>query len=265
MLEGEELRNLVLEILKSPSAKEMCSLRMELFMAAALSPNADACLVPFPFCFFDRVTKTKRLDHLRAKLTQVPKLSLMTKYANMEDEVWELLYWIFTNPLTIQPVPATEETLDYWSVQMKLRVPVDYLSRSFLYTVVNPMPKKGFLEGKAKHGSFHAFHGSKLENFHSVVHRGLIAALNQRSTYGVGSYLSNNFHISLGYSPGSPGWSNSEMGRPVVCIAICEIVDDPGITKQHFENSSHPDGGHYYYVVARDELIQLSHLIVITG
>jgi len=270
MLEGEECRYQVLEILSNPSRRQMCNLRTELFMVAAASANAEMCLMPFPSCFFDRVTKTKMVEDLKAKIDQVPKLSEIDESTVMDAVVWELLYWVFTNPLTIQPVPNTKEVLENWSTQTGLQLSKLNPHRCFLYTVVNPTPKKGFLEGKAKYGTKFAFHGSSLENFHSVVHRGLIAALNKRSAYGVGSYLSTAYNVSLTYSGISPGWKNSEIGTQVRCVAICEVVDDPSITQKDFpQNQSFGGQGGFgplsYYVVAKDELIQLSHLIMIVG
>lgn len=57
-----------------------------------------------------------------------------------------------------------------------------------------------FLEGKKKFGSFFAFHGSPVENFHSIIHNGIISALNKRSAHGFGSYLTTSLKTALKYA-----------------------------------------------------------------
>jgi poly[ADP-ribose] polymerase 16 len=276
MFEPEECKFQVLEILSNTSRRQMCNLRAELFMVAAGSPNAETCLMPFPSCFFDRATKKKRVEDLQRKIHQIPKLSQIDEFTKMDKDVWELLFWVFTNPLTIQPVTATREILDTWMTQTGLHITKINLKRTFLYAVVNPTPKPRFIEGKAKFGTKFAFHGSKLENFHSVVHRGLIAALNRRSVYGIGSYLTNAFNVSFEYSTNAvcAGWVNTEIGSQIRCVAICEFVDDPDLNsikrtefagRPSFAIAGQESASTTYYVVAKDELIQLSHLIVMVG
>lgn len=130
--------------------------------------------------------------------------------------------------------------------------------------------------GKAKHGSFFAFHGSGVENFHSIIHRGLVCALNQRSSYGFGTYLTLNYDTAFGFATHSIVWEHCKLlskKRGVGCIAIVEVVDDPSI-KWPYKATFKPNEGAedvdlwtqrkqcYCCVVDRDELMQLRYLLL---
>lgn len=110
-----------------------------------------------------------------------------------------------------------------------------------------------------------AYHGSKLESFHSILNYGLqqhlckvsscisiafeylivlilithfyhyfaIFILLQNALYGEGIYLSSELSVSLIFSPTSYGWENSQCGRRSSCLAICEFVNHPTHLKCH--------------------------------
>lgn len=96
-----------------------------------------------------------------------------------------------------------------------------------------------------------AYHGSKLESFHSILNYGLqqhLCKVNNRfrafyfvfifdreqilyyfqnALYGEGIYLSSELHVSLMFSPTGHGWNRSQCGTRVSMLAICEFVDHP--------------------------------------
>lgn len=85
-----------------------------------------------------------------------------------------------------------------------------------LFKVTPSVPKTSFDAEKVTHGSFFAYHGSPLENFHSIIHRGLKNELNIRKAYGHGTYLSSTLKVSKGYSTGSEAWGHSALMTPHV-------------------------------------------------
>jgi hypothetical protein len=266
LFDNDEYMVRVLEILSDKDRVDMCSLRMELFIAAALSPDAAACVMPFPACFYDRVKKVKLLQELWDSIFTIPALSTLNEGTKLPQRTWELLYWILTNPLTIQPVPASPDTIKSWSAETGLSLNIP-LGGALLFKVLNPFPKKGFLEGKAQYGTVFGFHGSKVSNFHSIVHRGLVSALNTRSLFGVGSYLSSSFRYSINYSPLEVSWPKGSFGGSFRCLGICEVVKDPSIKKLVFRPAGGSTAGNQqqniiFYVVEKDELVQLSHLLL---
>ncbi|KAM5345747.1 hypothetical protein ACJ41O_011608 [Fusarium nematophilum] len=112
--------------------------------------------------------------------------------------------------------------------------------------------------GQRHHPSLFAWHGSRLENWHSIIRTGLdfSTTLNGRA-YGNGVYFSKDFYTSQGYSTRSLGawsvftWPNSQL-RVSNAISICELVNEPSkfvSTNPHF-------------VVDKIEWIQCRYLFV---
>lgn len=116
-----------------------------------------------------------------------------------------------------------------------------------------------------------------MENFHSIIHRGLSSSLNERSKFGPGTYLTLNFNTANSYASKSFPWEHSQFipktnSKPKVkCIAVVEVVDDPSISwPQVKESDVTPTEDLWFWrrksyccVVNSDDLMQLSHLIVL--
>jgi Poly(ADP-ribose) polymerase catalytic domain len=102
--------------------------------------------------------------------------------------------------------------------------------------------EEGFQSLRARHGSVLAFHGSALENVHSILTRGLqpggVGFGERRELYGAGIYLSTDLsvaHSFLAYS--SVGASTSSRSDPLLrgrlgCLAVCEVVRDPAAVRE---------------------------------
>lgn len=102
-----------------------------------------------------------------------------------------------------------------------------------------------------------AYHGSKLESFHSILNYGLQQHLckvssrlylfinsfltflfhSKNALYGEGIYLSSEQHVSLMFSPTSYGWENSRCGKRNSCLAICEFINHPSHLKCHTQGT----------------------------
>ncbi|KAJ4269599.1 hypothetical protein NW762_001266 [Fusarium torreyae] len=105
--------------------------------------------------------------------------------------------------------------------------------------------------------SLFAWHGSPLENWHSIIRTGLdfSQTLNGRA-HGNGVYFAKEFATSCGYSGRRSGsssytWPNSAL-RATNAISICEIVNKPA----QFVSTSP------YFVVNKIEWIQCRYLFV---
>lgn len=99
----------------------------------------------------------------------------------------------------------------------------------------SPLEEDLFAKMKAEHGSIYAFHGSRLENWHSILHNGLRNASGTKlqlngAAYGPGVYLSPNSSVSYGYSANTSG---------EYCIAIAEVINLE--IKQHGDIWVQPD------------------------
>eukprot|EP00957_Ditylum_brightwellii_P097712 7441700-Ditylum_brightwellii.AAC.1 len=138
----------------------------------------------------------------------------------------------------------------------------------FLMYSASPEREQAFVTAKRTHGSIFAFHGSPIENWHSILRGGVknCSGTNLQlngASYGPGVYLSPNASTSLGYSKVVKG-SNYESiasssrsenqfisGEQVKILALCEIIDDGTIKKADS-----------IWVVANDEHVVTRFLFV---
>lgn len=98
-----------------------------------------------------------------------------------------------------------------------------YTDEQYLLLMDSPEKEQVFQDLKAEYGTVYAFHGSALENWHSVLRNGLYVASNTEfqttgARYGAGIYISPR----LGYSS---NYSKQSVGSPYRCLALCEIID----------------------------------------
>ena len=113
-------------------------------------------------------------------------------------------------------------------------------THQFLLLSAPPAKEAAFRKLKQKHKSIYAFHGSSLENWHSIMRNGLMNASGTKfqlhgAAYGAGIYLSPHASVSFGYSGihgGHPPQADKKKGRPTMlssqnlnCIALCEVID----------------------------------------
>jgi len=121
----------------------------------------------------------------------------------------------------------------------------------------------------AQHGSTFAFHGSPLENFHSILHNGLSVRFTQldHGVYGDGVYFSRDPKVARGYvtyGDTAPHCCHESLRqRSIGCLAVCEVALHPSV-KRHTSTatrtaSSMPDS---YLVVTNDHLIKMRWLFV---
>jgi hypothetical protein len=129
---------------------------------------------------------------------------------------------------------ATDQRLGYWLMVSTKSYIVEQLEHPFkphqLFLVLasSPDEEQRFLALKQKHGSTYAFHGSPLENFHSIIHNGLKNASGTRlqlngAAYGPGIYLSPSSATSGSYSR----WYNTgyASGSQLCAMAIVEVIN----------------------------------------
>jgi len=81
--------------------------------------------------------------------------------------------------------------------------------------------------------TFHNFHGSPFGNWHSILRRGLqiAGAHTGLARSGAAIWMANDFNTSIGYSTKeghTPGWQNSMFGDKLYCMAMLEVIEDPG-------------------------------------
>uniref|UniRef100_A0A8C0V3P8 Poly [ADP-ribose] polymerase n=1 Tax=Cyanistes caeruleus TaxID=156563 RepID=A0A8C0V3P8_CYACU len=201
---------------------------------------------------YDRVMKA--LDSITSirEMTQAPYLEIKKQMDKQDPLAHPLLQWVISsNRSHIVKLPVNR--------QLKFM----HTPHQFLLLSSPPAKESNFRAAKNLYGSTFAFHGSHIENWHSILRNGLVVASNTRlqlhgAMFGSGIYLSPLSSISFGYSgmnkkqqkvsakdepaSGSKGGNTSQsqkkgqqsqflQSRNLKCIALCEVITSPDLHK----------------------------------
>ncbi|XP_069851265.1 protein mono-ADP-ribosyltransferase PARP16 isoform X3 [Dipodomys merriami] len=230
-------------------------LRCSLFVSALQSYKRDSVLRPFPAAYTRH--DWKDFEALLADTHRLPNLKELLQSSGDKDQwAWDLfekIQQLTGAPHT--PVPAP-----------------DFLFEIEYFDSANAK----FYETKGERDLIYAFHGSRLENFHSIIHNGLHCHLNKTSLFGEGTYLTSDLSLALIYSPHGHGWQRSLLGPILSCVAVCEVIDHPDVKCQTKKKDSkeidrgrarvrHSEGGDVppkYFVVTNNQLLRVKYLLV---
>ncbi|XP_062062125.1 protein mono-ADP-ribosyltransferase PARP16 isoform X1 [Lepus europaeus] len=249
-------------------------LRCSLFASALQSYKRDSVLRPFPASYARH--DCKDFEALLADTSRLPNLKeLLQSSGDNDKRAWDLVSWILSSKaLTIHSAGKAEfEKIQKLTGAPHTPVPApDFL---FEIEYFDPANAK-FYETKGERELIYAFHGSRLENFHSIIHNGLHCHLNKTSLFGEGTYLTSDLSLALIYSPHGHGWQRSLLGPILSCVAVCEVIDHPDVKCQTKKKDSkeidrrrarikHSEGGDIppkYFVVTNNQLLRVKYLLV---
>lgn len=266
----EEKRQKVVDVIKEDLLA--ADLTWSLFLAALKSYRHDSILRPFPNAFVSEAGE-KDFETLAQVAGEVPSLRTLLHQSKdkstLSQQAWELLEWALQdNPFTIKPLENSQ-----FSRIQELTGKASYkVEPNFLFEVqYQNASNQRFAELQTQYDVIYAYHGSRLENFHSILHNGLIHALSKNTLFGEGTYLSSDLSVSMPYSQKAKAWQKSIVGESLSCVAVCQIIDHPDVKCQTEDTDKRraraPDslGGDVpdkYYVVTNSELVRLKYLLV---
>nr|XP_012140881.1 PREDICTED: mono [ADP-ribose] polymerase PARP16 isoform X2 [Megachile rotundata] len=250
-------------------------LKWSLFVAACNTYRYDTCLKPFPPMYIKN--ECKDIEALRRSIELIPPLAVIFD-ALSEPDVYdrygtaiELLHWVLIRLRNPYIKSINKESYD--SILRKVPSEMSVAAPNLIFQVASA--KQSTSEEKWKmlaqgHTTFHAYHGSRLENFHSIIHYGLQQNMCKKSLFGNGIYLSSELGVSLPYSPVGYGWGGSMLGSEMSCIALCELVNRVDVKTGDSEDSARKAvtdsmGGRVpnkYYLVTNSELVRVRYLLV---
>ena len=192
------------------TAAEVVDLLIAMAKSACKHPRKTLIFDPFPIVVDpenpgELAFNPKKPDYQKAAaaMDSFPEMKRVTSLVGsalkrMMDGVdklgYPLLNWIVSsNRSHIVKLPV-EKQLDFM-----------HTPHQFLLLCSPPSKETAFRGLKREHGSTFAFHGSKFENWHSIVRNGLYNASGTRhqtngAAYGPGIYLSPIASVSYGYS-----------------------------------------------------------------
>ncbi|CAH2274432.1 mono [ADP-ribose] polymerase PARP16 [Pelobates cultripes] len=249
-------------------------LKCSLFASALKSYKRDSVLRPFPP--FYTIDQLKDFDALIADTNGLPCLrDIIQRKTGWDKKSIELLSWILSEKIfTIKSVNKNKyEEIGALLGSPSLALPTpDFLFEIEYCEKLNAK----FQEIRGERDLMYALHGSRLENFHSILHNGLHCHLNKTSLFGEGTYLTSDLSLALLYSPHGHGWCHSILGPVLSCVAVCEMIDHPDVKCQakkkdsceidrkraRARNSEGGDVPQKYFVVTNNQLLRVKYLLV---
>jgi poly [ADP-ribose] polymerase 6/8 len=200
-------------------------------------------------------------DKVHRCIERMPPVNTLQQYANKGGEklirakldeidplMYPLLRWIISSMRSHLKKLEKHEMMSQFNTNYQYKL----MSAS-------PEKEKNFQQLKKQYRSFHAFHGSSLCNWHSIMRTGLKnmsgkAGQVNGAAYGSGVYCASNSSTSFSYMRYTSGWSNSSFGRTNLgCLAMVEIIDKPGIKKVP------------YYVIENENLLMTRYFFFYAG
>jgi len=209
---------------------------------AAKSARNNVIFEPFPTIFDPKDAKkmildpkNKNFDKAIEILSRFPSVEAMSQAKDFTDmkkrmdkaheHAYSVLQWIITSNRS-------------HVVKMQHDKQIKSMVTPHQYLLLSAPPEK---EAKFRHlreqfGSCFAFHGSSIENWHSILRQGLKNASGTKlqmngAAYGSGIYLSPHAATSFGYCrfygtvPVNQGGNRFLDSTNMSCIAICEVIN----------------------------------------
>ncbi|WAR01015.1 PAR16-like protein, partial [Mya arenaria] len=216
----------------------------------------------------------------RKMVSEVPALSRLSRECHkLPNKQLELIKWVLDARTFVLNNVGSSKFSDIKKLTGHLfKVP----KPNFIFEVQpSAVADERFEQIRDGRGLMYAYHGSRLENFFSILHNGLALHMNKMSVFGEGTYLSSELSVSLIYSPQGGGWDHSELGNSLSCVAVCEMIDAPSVKCQDKPyttekgssvvaararaNAGPSEGGDVpekYYVVQNNEVMRVKYLLV---
>jgi len=216
---------------------------------------------------------SKDTTGLQSVIREIPPVStlkrqLELKSSQLSGQLLQLLLWILTggqSQLSLRCLSKEE-------AGEKLALVCGNLSSSNLPTYVLEVKTANTARWLAENDgsdTFHAFHGSRLDNWHSILHHGLQQHRAKNSLFGEGIYLSPELGVSLSYSSRGLGWEASQLGNCLACVCLAQVRHHESV-KIHSEDPRRgrvegSEGGqlpHKYILVRNNDLLHIRYLLV---
>ena len=144
-----------------------------------------------------------------------------------------LLNWLLTRDtfkLDMVPIESVLSLVDH-----QLSVPSPNFAFEINYSSTRNERFNDLTEN-GRYRKFYAYHGTRFDNLHSILHIGFLGHMNKLSLFGSGTYFSLEPSVSLHYSPFATVWPNSLLGKRLSCLLLCEMIDQPDHVKCAIES-----------------------------
>ena len=238
-------------------------LLVNLTYATTINNRADKIMNPFPERFDEYPDKYNYIKTLILAVgslqelceTQFKTLTEFRDYLNTlanQGDIYYLLQWIYYSNRTHLIYQTEKVILD------KIDIKLPFYKHCFQILSNTPEKEAQFQELSQKHENHYGFHGSSLENWHSILRLSLKNYSNTDkmtcgAAYGPGIYLADDYNTSLSYTKSGQITGNSILPKQISLMLLCQIVNDgtDGYTKP------------CHYVIKDEKLVSMKYLFIL--
>lgn len=244
-----------------------CDVLISLFTSALMSYRSDSLIRPFPKPF---MTEAGERDVARLKTTAegLPTVSELQHPSAAEEA---LLGWLLKprGQMVVSRSPTLYESIQGVTGTSSYKVKPDCIVQ--LLEIDDGESTSAFEKLKAMHGSIIGYHGTGLENVHSILRNGFLNHFNTTALYGEGTYLSTDLSVAVGFCSSGKAWNRSKLGNKLSCVIVCEIIKHPGVrlpgtrAKPDVDRASTIGGEHVpesYIIVENNDLVRPKYLFI---
>lgn len=245
-------------------------IKWTLFVTAAQSYRYDSQLKPFPPKFF--LNNVMNIELLIHTINNTPALKVLLdmitdeNYDELDVEVVELLHWVLVTEK--DPVLRTVKKSEFENILSKVPQEQPNVKPTHIFEIYRSSNSKAetkFDNYRAEYKSNYAFHGSKLDSFHSILNHGLHQHMCKSALYGEGIYLSSELSVSLNYSPNGAAWGASACGSFLSCVAVCEYIEHPEHLHCHVKAQKKSKVPEKYFVITNNDILRIRYLLVFSN
>lgn len=240
---------------------------IQVSFAAAQSTRRDMIFNPFPWCFKTRDEFTDDPLGIVATNRNYAALTKCVKLMSI-DGLLATIEECDTDQILIDELCKLDLCGKNLYKFLKFIVETKAISSEYREWVVDIKTRKSYRQFKIKHDSYtesefmkssqdfcYLFHGSAIENWHSIIRNGIFNASGTKmmttgAAYGNGVYLSDNLAVNSSYSRGSLS-GGSHTGCDMV-VAVFQVA----AAKSKYQKSTN------IFVVPDSKLLLLRYLIV---
>ncbi|XP_047139815.1 protein mono-ADP-ribosyltransferase PARP16 [Hydra vulgaris] len=248
-------------------------LKLALFTSALNSYRHDSCLRPFPNIFGDTCDKNIAVKQMKSLLSEFRPLAEMVNIISlMSEDCQKMIHWALDSKIYSSKT-CNKHVFD--DVQKKTGCSSYQVQPDYIFEIkYNTFSSQKFDDLAKMYGVKYGFHGSRMDNFHSIVNNGLQVHMVKNAVFGEGVYLSEDLSVSMPYISSGFTWQHSKLGQQISCVAVCEVLDHPGVkctmktvngaNRSRANNSEAGEVPKKYFVVTSSDLVRVKYIFVFT-
>ncbi|XP_074650599.1 protein mono-ADP-ribosyltransferase PARP16-like [Tubulanus polymorphus] len=246
-----------------------------LFFSALRSYKHDTLVRPFP-PQFSTSNNEKDFKNLAKTASNLPALPLVKRNVkNIDENCSQLLNWLINcgrRNFTLSSCPVSK----FKEIRALTKETLSSPTPKYIFELkYNEAAETKFKSTQGSSDLLYLYHGSRVENFYSILHHGLQCHMTKNALFGEGIYLSSELTVTMPYCPTGHGWEHSVLGDKLSCVAVCETIDHPSVkcqsadkdgvqqkSRTRIKDSLGGDIPEKYYVVQNNELLRVKYVLV---